>query len=64
METKINRLNQTVYGENGSRGLLGKVDDMCKQVNKLNSKITLAGGVIIGLQLAMAIGMFVIQIMK
>ena len=47
MERNVNRLMQTMYGDNGE-GLRHKVD-------KISTKITWIGGVIAGLQIALVL---------
>jgi len=63
-EKMVLKHEQTLYGETGKNGLRGQFKIMEQKLDEVNSKLTKAGGIVIGLQLASGIIMALIQLAK
>jgi hypothetical protein len=63
-EKMVLKHEQTLYGETGKNGLRGQFKTLDEKMDRINSKLTQAGGIVIGLQLASGIIMALIQLAK
>jgi len=61
IEKMLHKHDQTLYGETGKDGLRGQFKIMDEKLDNINSRITTAWGIVIGIQVTAAIVFSILQ---